>query len=52
MKILNESEPKANCQRVVLSVLPSVDGEHTVIGDVKKEKLFHLMMRFELAKET
>lgn len=34
-----ESEPKANCQRVVLSVLPSVDGEHTVIGDVKEGKI-------------
>jgi hypothetical protein len=34
-----ESEPKANCQRIVLSVLPSVEGEHTVIGDVKEGKI-------------
>jgi hypothetical protein len=34
-----ESEPKANCQRIVLSVLPSVEGEHTVIGDIKEGKI-------------
>lgn len=33
-----ESQPMPNCQRVVISVLPSVEGEHTAIGDIKEGK--------------
>lgn len=33
-----ESDTKPNCQRIVISVLPSVEGEHTILGDFQDGK--------------